>query len=129
MKEEKLREYFSAKGTITDLQLKYTKEGVFRRFAFVGYKDEAQAAAAKEYFHNAYLDTSRLQVSAHAFISVTGCCCVVKEDLGFELIIYSNVILEPSPELHCRFVIITRNDANELSAGCQLILIHKKTYQ
>lgn len=62
VKEEKLREYFSAKGTITDLQLKYTKEGVFRRFAFVGYKDEAQAAAAKEYFHNAYLDTSRLQV-------------------------------------------------------------------
>ncbi|CAN7985348.1 unnamed protein product, partial [Ixodes hexagonus] len=62
VKEDRLREFFSSKGTITDLQLKYTKEGVFRRFAFVGYKDEAQAAAAKEYFHNAYLDTSKLQV-------------------------------------------------------------------
>ncbi|CAN7944016.1 unnamed protein product [Ixodes pacificus] len=62
VKEDRLREFFSSKGTITDLQLKYTKEGVFRRFAFVGYKDEAQAAVAKEYFHNAYLDTSKLQV-------------------------------------------------------------------
>lgn len=47
---------------MTDLQLKYTKGGVFRRFAFVGFKDEAQAAAAKEYFNNTYLDTSKLQV-------------------------------------------------------------------
>ncbi|XP_037514076.1 LOW QUALITY PROTEIN: probable RNA-binding protein 19 [Rhipicephalus sanguineus] len=62
VKEERLREFFSTKGTVTDLQLKYTKEGVFRRFAFVGFKDEAQAAAAKEYFNNAYLDTSKLQV-------------------------------------------------------------------
>lgn len=62
IKEERLREFFSSKGTVTDLQLKYTKEGVFRRFAFVGFKDEAQAAAAKEYFNNAYLDTSKLQV-------------------------------------------------------------------
>lgn len=62
VKEDRLREFFSSKGVITDLQLKYTKEGVFRRFAFVGYKNEEQAAAAKEYFHNAYLDTSKLQV-------------------------------------------------------------------
>ncbi|KAL1478157.1 hypothetical protein MTO96_035176, partial [Rhipicephalus appendiculatus] len=62
IKEERLREFFSTKGTVTDLQLKYTKEGVFRRFAFVGFKDEAQAAAAKEYFNNSYLDTSKLQV-------------------------------------------------------------------
>nr|XP_050028787.1 probable RNA-binding protein 19 [Dermacentor andersoni] len=62
IKEDRLREFFSTKGTVTDLQLKYTKEGVFRRFAFVGFKDEAQAAAAKEYFNNSYLDTSKLQV-------------------------------------------------------------------
>lgn len=28
------------------------------------------------------------------------CCCEVKEDSGFELLIYSNVILESSPEQH-----------------------------
>lgn len=71
IKEERLREFFSSKGTVTDLQLKYTKEGVFRRFAFVGFKDEAQAAAAKEYFNNSYLDTSRLQVEICAALGGT----------------------------------------------------------
>lgn len=66
IKEERLREFFSSKGTVTDVQLKFTKEGVFRRFAFVGFKDEAQAAAAKEYFNNAYLGTSKLQVEMSA---------------------------------------------------------------
>ncbi|KAH7960353.1 hypothetical protein HPB49_018869 [Dermacentor silvarum] len=63
--------FFSTKGTVTDLQLKFTKEGVFRRFAFVGFKDEAQAAAAKEYFNNAYLDTSKLQVTSLTIDLVT----------------------------------------------------------
>lgn len=60
--EARLREHFSTKGTITDLQLKYTKDGVFRRFAFIGFKDEEQATAAKKFFDGTYLDTSRLEV-------------------------------------------------------------------
>lgn len=54
---------FSSKGTITDLQLKYTKDGAFRQFAFVGYKTEEEAQAAKEYFDNTFVNTSRIQVS------------------------------------------------------------------
>uniref|UniRef100_A0A2R5LLW1 Putative rna-binding protein n=1 Tax=Ornithodoros turicata TaxID=34597 RepID=A0A2R5LLW1_9ACAR len=60
--EERLRQHFSTKGVITDLQLKYTKEGVFRRFAFIGFQKEEAAQSAKQFFHGTYLDTSKLEV-------------------------------------------------------------------
>ncbi|XP_067137514.1 probable RNA-binding protein 19 isoform X2 [Centruroides vittatus] len=66
---DRLREVFSSKGQITDLQLKYTKQGVFRQFAFIGFKKKEEAEAAVQYFHNTFLDTSK--------ISVEFCC-----DLG-----------------------------------------------
>lgn len=57
-----MRELFGKKGHITDIQLKYTKEGVFRQFAFVGYQSEAEAAAAVDYFNDTCIQTSRLKV-------------------------------------------------------------------
>lgn len=57
-----MRELFDQKGHITDIQLKYTKEGVFRQFAFVGYQSEAEATAAVEYFNDTCIQTSRLKV-------------------------------------------------------------------
>ncbi|XP_076290361.1 putative RNA-binding protein 19 [Lasioglossum baleicum] len=60
--DTKLKELFSQKGLVTDVQLKYTKDGVFRRFAFVGFKIEEQAIAAKEYFDKTCIDTSRISV-------------------------------------------------------------------
>ncbi|XP_023239058.1 probable RNA-binding protein 19 [Centruroides sculpturatus] len=66
---DRLREVFSSKGQITDLQLKYTKQGIFRQFAFIGFKEKEEAEAAVHYFHNTFLDTSK--------ISVEFCC-----DLG-----------------------------------------------
>ncbi|GFR09679.1 probable RNA-binding protein 19 [Trichonephila clavata] len=59
---KKLEELFSSKGTITDLQLKYSKEGVFRQFAFVGYRTEEEADAAKDYFNDTFVHTSRIKV-------------------------------------------------------------------
>lgn len=58
----KLKELFSQKGLITDVQLKYTKDGKFRRFAFIGFKTEEQAIAAKEYFDKTCIDTCRISV-------------------------------------------------------------------
>ncbi|XP_034241110.1 probable RNA-binding protein 19 isoform X2 [Thrips palmi] len=43
------------------VQLKY-KNGVFRKFAFVGFKKEEDASAAREYFDNTCIGTSRIQV-------------------------------------------------------------------
>ncbi|CAL1290328.1 unnamed protein product [Larinioides sclopetarius] len=59
---KRLEKHFAIKGNITDVQLKYTKEGVFRHFAFIGYKTEEEADAAKEYFNNTYLDAYKIQV-------------------------------------------------------------------
>ncbi|GIY39672.1 probable RNA-binding protein 19 [Caerostris darwini] len=66
---KKLEELFSSKGTITDLQLKYTKEGVFRQFAFIGYKSEEEADEAKKYFDNTFIYTSRIKVDICANLS------------------------------------------------------------
>jgi RNA-binding proteins (RRM domain) len=47
---------------VTDVQLKYTTEGKFRRFAFIGYHREDQAQAALDYFNNTYVFSSRIKV-------------------------------------------------------------------
>lgn len=60
--EKKLRELFEEKGSITDLQLKYNKAGVFRQFAFVGYKTEDEAKEAQKHFNNTFIFTSKVQV-------------------------------------------------------------------
>ncbi|GBL94938.1 putative RNA-binding protein 19 [Araneus ventricosus] len=66
---KRLEKHFAEKGNITDVQLKYTKEGVFRHFAFIGYKTEEEAVAAKEYFNNTYLDAYKIQVEKCANLS------------------------------------------------------------
>ncbi|KAK9296463.1 hypothetical protein QLX08_009519 [Tetragonisca angustula] len=60
--DKRLKELFSHKGLITDVQLKYTKDGKFRRFAFIGFKTEEQAVAAKEYFDKTCLDTCKISI-------------------------------------------------------------------
>ncbi|XP_033210187.1 probable RNA-binding protein 19 [Belonocnema kinseyi] len=60
--EAKLKEHFGKEGTITDVQLKYTKDGVFRRFCFIGFKTEEEAQAAVEHFNNTFVDTSKISV-------------------------------------------------------------------
>ena len=62
IKEEKLRELFSENGLITDCSLKYTKDGVFRKFAFIGYQTPQEATAAMEHFNKTFINTSKIQV-------------------------------------------------------------------
>uniref|UniRef100_A0A1Q3FWA6 Putative multiple rna-binding domain-containing protein 1 n=1 Tax=Culex tarsalis TaxID=7177 RepID=A0A1Q3FWA6_CULTA len=61
--ESKLRDHFSRCGIVTDVQLKYTPEGKFRNFGFVGYESEEQAAQAIQHFNNTFLRTSKLNVA------------------------------------------------------------------
>lgn len=64
--EEKLRNIFGTKGTITDMQLKYTPDGKFRQFCFIGYRSEEEAQAAIKYFDNTCIQTSRIKVEVCA---------------------------------------------------------------
>lgn len=60
--DAKLRDQFSEAGIVTDIQLKYTKEGRFRQFAFVGFQNEAQGLAAVQQFNRTCIATSRIVV-------------------------------------------------------------------
>ena len=57
-----MRQTFASKGDVTDVQLKFTKAGVFRKFAFVGFKTETEAQRAVDFFNKSFLDSSKIQV-------------------------------------------------------------------
>ncbi|CAF0804860.1 unnamed protein product [Brachionus calyciflorus] len=60
--DEKFKSHFAKIGDITDAKLKYTKDGKFRQFGFIGFKSEDQAQKAIEYFNDTYIDASKLIV-------------------------------------------------------------------
>ncbi|XP_067861809.1 probable RNA-binding protein 19 isoform X2 [Heptranchias perlo] len=62
MKDERFKTLFGAFGTLTDCILKFTKDGKFRKFGFVGFKMEEEAQAALKHFNKSYIDTSRIAV-------------------------------------------------------------------
>ncbi|KAJ8380369.1 hypothetical protein SKAU_G00011470 [Synaphobranchus kaupii] len=62
MKEERFRGMFSAFGTVTDCGLKFTKNGKFRKFGFVGFRTEEEAGRAMKHFNKSFVDTSRVTV-------------------------------------------------------------------
>ena len=68
--EDRLYQTFSIKGHITDCSLKYTKEGVFRKFAFIGFRNEEDCISAVNYFNNTYIDTSKIQVCYFYLINI-----------------------------------------------------------
>lgn len=55
---------FAAFGTVTDCALKFTKDGKFRKFGFVGFKSEEDANRALQHFNKSFVDTSRVTVRA-----------------------------------------------------------------
>ncbi|XP_014244006.1 probable RNA-binding protein 19 [Cimex lectularius] len=57
-----IKQKFQELGRVTDVQLKYTKSGKFRKFGFIGYENEADAKAAIEHFNKTYIGTSQIQV-------------------------------------------------------------------
>ncbi|XP_050680009.1 probable RNA-binding protein 19 [Leptidea sinapis] len=59
---DKLKELFQQKGEVTDVQLKYTKDGKFRNFGFVGFRTEEQAAAAREHFDETFINSMKITV-------------------------------------------------------------------
>lgn len=60
--EKKVRDFFATKGTVTDVSLKFTPEGKFRRFGFIGFSDPAEASKAQKYFDKTFMGASRLHV-------------------------------------------------------------------
>ncbi|XP_059052068.1 probable RNA-binding protein 19 [Achroia grisella] len=63
---DRLKEIFSEKGEVTDIQLKYTKNGKFRNFAFIGYRNEQQATAALDYFNGTCINSMKIDIQVCA---------------------------------------------------------------
>lgn len=59
--EQRINKLFGDKGVITDVQLKF-KDGKFRQFAFVGFKEEESASDAVKYFNGTYIGSSKIIV-------------------------------------------------------------------
>lgn len=59
--EDRLRIHFASKGFVTDCKV-MKKHEKSRLFCFIGYKTEQEAVAAKKFFHNSFIDTSRIMV-------------------------------------------------------------------
>ncbi|GJQ68534.1 hypothetical protein Trydic_g17103 [Trypoxylus dichotomus] len=66
--EDKLRQIFREKGQLTDVQLKYTPNGKFRQFAFIGFQNEADAQEAIKYFNNTCIQTNKIEVAPCALL-------------------------------------------------------------
>ncbi|XP_057325148.1 probable RNA-binding protein 19 [Microplitis mediator] len=64
--QAKLEELFGVHGIVTDVQLKYTKDGKFRKFGFVGFKTEDDGHKALNFMNNTYIGTSKIDVQVCA---------------------------------------------------------------
>lgn len=66
----RLQEHFEGKktasggpgGTLTDVKVALKPDGTSRRFGFVGFKTDAEAAAAKEWYDQTFIDSTRINV-------------------------------------------------------------------
>ena len=66
--EDKLKSTFEGHGLVTDVQLKYTKDGKFRHFGFIGFKEAEDADKARKYFNGAFIGASKVTVEPCANI-------------------------------------------------------------
>ncbi|KAM6422714.1 putative RNA-binding protein 19 isoform 1-T4 [Liasis olivaceus] len=62
IKEARFRNLFAAFGTLTDCCLKFTKDGKFRKFGFIGFQSEEDAKTALAHFNKSFIDTARVTV-------------------------------------------------------------------
>ncbi|KAG9133422.1 hypothetical protein Leryth_013248 [Lithospermum erythrorhizon] len=58
--EDRLKEFFSQKGQVTDAKLMRTTDGKSRQFGFVGFRTEEEAQDAIKFFNNSFFDTCRI---------------------------------------------------------------------
>lgn len=64
-----LQEHFQGKksggpgGFLTDVKVALKPDGTSRRFGFVGYKTDKEAASAKEWFDKTFIDSTRISVA------------------------------------------------------------------
>lgn len=62
LNEDKLKQHFNQKGDVSDVKIMRKRNGESRRFAFIGYKNLADAENAVKFFNKSFIDTARVDV-------------------------------------------------------------------
>lgn len=79
---ESLRTHFSSTKsgafTITDVRVARKPDGTLRRFAFVGFKSEEQACAARDWFHHTFWGSQKITVEV---VRVRSCLLVADDGI------------------------------------------------
>ncbi|CEF61284.1 RNA recognition motif domain and RNA recognition motif domain, eukaryote and Nucleotide-binding, alpha-beta plait domain-containing protein [Strongyloides ratti] len=60
--EEQLKKFFKDYGTLTDCKLKYSSDGIFRQFGFVGFESEDLGKKAIKKLNGTFMGTSKVVV-------------------------------------------------------------------
>lgn len=60
--QDQLKDHFASQGSVTDVKLVSTPDGISRRFGYIGFKTNQQAQNAIKYFNRTYMDTCRIEV-------------------------------------------------------------------
>ena len=61
LEERQLKQHFEARGDeVTDVKILRTKTGKSRQFGFVGFRTEKDAQKCLKYFHDTFIDTSKI---------------------------------------------------------------------
>ena len=84
-----LRKHFSQNGapsgTITDIKISHKPDGTSRRFGFVGFKTDKEAAAARDWFDKTFVDATRISVTVVEGVSYShSLWCIVDISEGRE---------------------------------------------
>ncbi|MBZ3890162.1 putative RNA-binding protein 19 [Sciurus carolinensis] len=58
MKEERFRQLLATFGMLTYCSFKFTKDGKFRKFGFMGFKSEEEAQTSLSHFNKSFIDSS-----------------------------------------------------------------------
>ena len=69
---EEFKKLFESQGTVTDAKIMFTKDGINRRFGYIGYKNSCDAIKALEYFNNSYIDICRISVELARSVADSG---------------------------------------------------------
>lgn len=70
--EKLVRELFSSNSDVTDAKVMRTADGRSRQFAFVGFRNAADATLARQRLHNTYVDAAQIAVEVARAIGEDG---------------------------------------------------------
>lgn len=68
---------------MTDVQLKFTKDGTFRHFGFIGFQSPEEAERAASYFNETFINQSKISVELCAELGLWIMCKIPSVQVSY----------------------------------------------